>query len=431
MQRCPRTTRLLRVLFLLAAMGLGMPRIAPAARGKSDENPAERVASGIQDNVQEGMEWLQRRRTFTMNRVPYGLTGMPIIFYAPSSGFHYGGWVEIANYKVRPYKYRINVQWWLSTIGKRNHHLRFESPEVFGWPVNVRFMTQDLKDTGTNYFGVGNDTQINKDAQKIEPDYYRYLLEQQKTALDLEARIFGPATIFAGARFNRGVPTRINEAKNTYFVFSDPTLPGLEAGWTNFLVAGLIIDTRDDQELPTNGILSEISVQKGYEWLGTDYSYRRLTFIHSHYHALGLTRGGPRYVVVARALLEYLTGDIPFYELTEVGGSIRGFEVGGNAAMRGYESRRFADKQKLLLTVELRRSFRNRTVRGQYLQTQGILFGDVGRVAPTLRKLTPGGLHPSGGAGFRIIWNSQLSLRADFAISPEGHRYLLTFGNLF
>jgi hypothetical protein len=418
----PGTLRMLSLLLLLV-VGLSTP--CPAGRRPQEE---QRRAS---TDAEEGLDWLQRRRTFTMNQVPYGLTGLPIIFYTPSSGLHYGGWVEVADYSARPYRYRINVQWWLSTLGKRDHHIRFESPEVFGLPFSIRLMTQDLKDIGAAYYGVGNDTKMNQDSLAINRDYYRYQLEQQKTGLDIEARLGGSVALFAGARFKRGAPTRVNEARSDYLVFRDPRLPGLEAGWTNFLVAGILFDTRDDQELPTKGILAELSVQKAYKSLGTDYPYRRITFIYSHYIRLHPTRRSFRYVLLVRTLFENLEGEIPFYEETEVGGSIRGFEVGGNTTMRGYESRRFADKQKVLLTIEMRRVFRERSISGQYLQTQGIAFVDLGRVGSRLSDLTPAGVHPSIGVGSRLVWNSQLSLRLDFALSPEGHRFLLTFGNLF
>lgn len=404
-----------------------------AVTWSAESYAASRSTSRQPQSPEDEEEWVQRRRTFTMNRVPYGLTGLPIIFYTPASGFHYGGWVEVANYSVRPYKYRINAQWWLSTLGKRSHHIRFESPEVFGLPFNIRLMTQDLKDIEAAYYGIGNDTKINEDSLALNEDYYRYQLEQQKTGIDIEARLGRSVALFGGMRFNRGAPTRTNEAQkdHLYYVFRNLSLLGLEAGWMNFLVAGIVVDTRDDHELPTKGILAELSMQKAYESLGSDYSYRRITFIYSQYLRLRQTRRSFRYVLLVRTLFEHLEGDIPFYERTEVGGSIRGFEIGGNTTMRGYESRRFADKEKVLLTAELRRVFRERRILGQYIQIQGIVFTDFGRVGSTVGDLTLSGVHPSAGIGARAVWNSQLSLRFDVAISPEGHRFLLTFGNLF
>ena len=99
--------------------------------------------------------------------------------------------------------------------------------------------------------------------------------------------------------------------------------------------------------------------------------------------------------------------------MTEVGGSIRGVEVGGGSFMRGYRSRRFADSQKMLYSGELRRTLRSMRWRGHYFETLGMLYVDAGRV------------------GYRATWNSQLSIRTDIAVSPEGRVVLLSFGNLF
>jgi outer membrane protein assembly factor BamA len=189
----------------------------------------------------------------------------------------------------------------------------------------------------------------------------------------------------------------------------------------------VIWDRRDDPDLTTSGTLSEISYQKSYDWLGSDYLFNRYTFLHAHYYPVQRNK----YILVNLVVLERLKGDAPFYELTEIGGSIRGFSVGGSATLRGFESRRFADRQKFLWTIELRRLFDDRRWLGQYLQSQAVTFIDLGRVAPNLKDLTPNGLHYDAGAGFRATWTAQLTVRIDYAVSPEDRRLLLSFGNLF
>ena len=403
---------------------------SPAEAAQSDET-GEGAVEAIERNVLQGVDWVQRRRTFTMNGIPYGVTGMPIVFYSLNSGFHYGGWLEVADYSSRPYRYRVNFQWWLSTGGKRDHHIRVEIPGLLSERFAFRFLTQDRKDIGANFFGTGNDTRIEQGEIDQEPDYYVYHLEQQRTSLDFETNITGPLVFFAGARFNRGLPSRVQESKgDAYFVFNNGFV-GLDAGWSNFLAAGFIFDTRDDQELTTSGFLSEFSAQKSFSWLGTDYEFTRLTLIHTHYLPMRLPIDRGRYVWVNRVLCEELSGSVPFYELTEIGGSIRSFKIGGVASFRGYESRRFADKRKLIITSEMRRFFRPFRVRGQYIQTQAILFCDFGRVATDFCDLFSSTYHYGAGAGVQATWNSQLTLRFDAAFSPEGHRMYLEFGDMF
>ena len=394
----------------------------------------EQAARDARDRVKEGYEHLSRRRTFDIEGVPYGATGLPVAFFTPSSGLHYGGWLEVANYGREPYRYRANVQWYLTTKGRRNHYMRLEFPTVFSTPLNARILTRDVN-TGANFYGIGNETRISDEEIFKESDYYSYLLEQQRSAFDLEYARLDPLVIFGGVRLNRGVPSRIDEEKvDAYYVFdlSDREVLGRGGGWASFFLAGLMYDSRDNQEVPTEGTLSEASIQHGGSWLGADYEYRRLTLIHTRYWRARWRLDPNRYVLVSRVVLESIGGDAPFYELSEVGGSIRGIEVGGRSFMRGYRSRRFVDQQKMLLSGEVRRPLRNAQWRGQYYETLGMLFVDAGRVAPGVGSVfNPRGLHVSAGVGGRITWNSQLSIRSDLAISSEGRVFLLSFGNLF
>ena len=406
-----------------------------ASNAVAEERSLEQAARDTRLRAEEKYERLSRRRTFDIDGVPYGATGLPIIFFTPASGLHYGGWLEVANYGREPYAYRANVQWYLTTKGKRNHHMRLEFPTPLGFPVNARILTRDLKNTGANFFGIGNDTEIDAARTDREPSYNRYLLEQQQSAFDLEFEELKPMVIFSGVRFNRSVPSRIDEEKaDAYYVFNlrEGEVRGRGGGWANFFLVGLMYDSRDDQELPTSGLLSEASLQIGAGLLGADYAYRRTTLINTHYWRPRWPFDSSPYVLVTRVVFESLGDEAPFYELTEVGGSIRGVEVGGGSFMRGYKSRRFADRQKMLYSGELRRPFESVRWRGHYFDALGMLFVDTGRVASSVSSvLDPKGLHTSGGIGFRATWNSQLSIRSDFAVSPEGRVFLLSFGNLF
>ena len=181
---------------LTVCLLLSMPPSAAAAADATEE--LEQAARDARDRAKKGYERLSRRRTFDIDGVPYGATGLPIAFFTPSSGLHYGGWLEVANYGREPYVYRANVQWYLTTKGKRNHHMRLDFPTPFGFPVNARILTRDLKNTGASFFGIGNEADISDERTDREPDYYRYLLEQQLSAFDLEFAELEPLVIFGG-----------------------------------------------------------------------------------------------------------------------------------------------------------------------------------------------------------------------------------------
>jgi len=414
---------MIAVAMILGLLATPAPGAAPAKNGGKGDSTLNRSADQVGAEVDRSLEWLQRRRTFTMNGVPYGLTGLPILFYTPSSGLRYGAWVQITDYRMRPYLYRVKVQWLLTTNGKRNHYV---SVDLLPVPTEVRFITQDLDDIDAHFFGIGNNTKVNKDSVAAEPDYYRYVLEQQKTAFDLEQSLAGPLAAFVGVRFARTKPSRVNPTKDTYFVFRQPDLPGVTTGWTNTVALGIILDTRDDRDVPTRGALSDFSVRKAFRWLGSNNQELRLTLIHTRY--IPLRR---RYTIVARAIIESMTGNTPFYEMSEIGGSLRTFDVMGAANLRGYVSRRFAAQDKLLLTAEVRRSFAVRRWHRQYIMPQAIAFADLGRFASSFAQMGIDQIHSSAGLGLRFTWNEQLSLRSDIAVSPEGHRFLFRVGSQF
>jgi hypothetical protein len=64
-------------------------------------------------------------------------------------------------------------------------------------------------------------------------------------------------------------------------------------------------DSRDDQEMPTTGLLSEASIQLGGSVLGADYGYQRITLINTHYWRPSWPLAKP-YVLVTRAVFENL-----------------------------------------------------------------------------------------------------------------------------
>lgn len=413
-----------------------------AAPDEDEGGIVEEVTAGVEelgDDVRDQYEWLRRRRTFTIEEVPYGATGLPLVFYTPSSGLTYGGWVQLANYKRPPYKYRVMVQWWLTTEGKRNHFIRGEIPTFWGTPFSLRVLMRDVNRVSANFFGLGNDSVRDTDITDENEYYYQYRLEEQRTAFDVEGEFpGGQIGAFYGLRFNRGLPTRRRADEDSYvFDHADEVDRPIDpydrddGRWRNFVAVGVLGDTRDDKEFTTEGTLADASVQWAPSILGSDYDYTRLTVIGRKYWRLVPRHDPHTYVIFARVIAETIWGDAPFYALTEVGGAIRGKSGGGTGSLRGYSSRRFADRTKVLANAEVRRFLKRRRIRRQNLETQVILFGDYGRVAPSLSKWRPDDAHTSGGAGVLVNWNAQLTLRLDWAVSPEGDAVLFTFGQIF
>jgi hypothetical protein len=145
-----------------------------------------------------------------------------------------------------------------------------------------------------------------------------------------------------------------------------------------------------------------------------DYSFRRLDAdIRQH---IPLMRANQ--VIALRALVSttYTSGSgvVPFYLMPDLGGA---------GDLRGYQSFRFRDRHKLLMTGEYRWKA------GQFVDMA--LFVDAGKVTADRSDLNFKDLEPAYGVGVRFHAPSATVLRIDVAKTREGVGVVFTAGNVF
>jgi len=92
--------------------------------------------------------------------------------------------------------------------------------------------------------------------------------------------------------------------------------------------------------------------------------------------------------------------------------------LGDGEHLRGFANQRFVDGQRLLAQGEYRYRLTDQ------LHVAG--FADVGRVAPSVGDLGPGGMHLSGGGGLRMQTAEGFSIRADLARSREQWAFIVS-----
>ena len=97
--------------------------------------------------------------------------------------------------------------------------------------------------------------------------------------------------------------------------------------------------------------------------------------------------------------------------------------LGGGATLRGFGTRRFVDRDSLLLTGE----YRWRPSR--YVDMA--LFLDAGQVATVREQMAWSRLHTSWGVGTRFHGPGFMALRLEYARSAEGARVVFTTGGPF
>jgi Omp85 superfamily domain len=144
------------------------------------------------------------------------------------------------------------------------------------------------------------------------------------------------------------------------------------------------------------------------------YSFRRLDADIRQF--IPLMRAN--WVIALRGLVSttYTSGNdvVPFYLMPDLGG-------GGD--LRGYQSFRFRDRHKLLLSGEYRWKA------GQFVDMA--LFVDAGKVTADRSDLNFKDLQPAYGVGVRFHAPSATMLRIDVAKTREGVGVVFTAGNIF
>jgi hypothetical protein len=106
--------------------------------------------------------------------------------------------------------------------------------------------------------------------------------------------------------------------------------------------------------------------------------------------------------------------------------------LGGDTGLRGFADGRFGGDWALLANLELRQRLVTVRLDEQTSMSFGlVLFGDAGQVADRLEETRWNRFHLDSGLGARITIPGGGTLRADFALSPEGLGIQMGLGELF
>jgi outer membrane protein assembly factor BamA len=215
-----------------------------------------------------------------------------------------------------------------------------------------------------------------------------------------------------------------------------PDLPGVNGGEANRLALSLVWNGRDDIVRPTRGWRAILKVIHTNRALASDFQFTR--YIADLGYLRALSHG--RYVAGLRVDGEWIEappGDVPFWELAE---------LGGEDTMRGFFPYRFLGKGRALMNGELRFLLTQFDFyKLWHVKLDGVVFGDGGRVfidnsdLQDEFKLNSGLLSRivsdfqySYGGGVRIALGEALVARIDAGFSNEeiGLVYL-SFGQTF
>ncbi len=106
--------------------------------------------------------------------------------------------------------------------------------------------------------------------------------------------------------------------------------------------------------------------------------------------------------------------------------------LGGSEGLRGYSDGRFRGDWSVLANLEFRQRIFSLRLDEEVSMDFGIVaFGDAGQTADDLSELRWDGFHLDAGLGARVGIPGGATLRADFALSPEGLGIQIGLGQLF
>lgn len=350
------------------------------------------------------------------------VTGIPALNYNPDDKFGYGAVLQLFNYGATgtlPYVLTIQPTVYLSTGGRRDYTLFFDAPDVrgSGWRIDAYLGHESQK--AASYFGVGNATVYDESLEQ-EPNekYYKFGRERVQITTNVQRRIGASKwRVLIGAGASRG---RIDEtadgAPNT--VLSDELAgsPPPE-GWSNYLRAGIVWDSRDREVHTTRGLWADALVQRIDEKLGSDWSYTRATLTVRKYWPLSSSL-----TLAERAIVQNVSGDPPFYDLATVQTSFKPQEgLGGSHTLRGFTRGRFLGKGLAVLNSELRWRVKRLTVLGAPSTVTLTTFVDAGRVWDRTLDLSDAAsdLHLGYGGGVRLGRGPNFVVAVDVGHSKE------------
>lgn len=381
----------------------------------------------------DAVRWMAKRRQVTVNGTPYGVTGLPIVYYSPSTGWNWGTRLQIADYSRRPYRYKLTLHSEASTADKRNFHVRLKVPHLSGTGFGLNVIASSRRDIRARYYGLSNDSDYNRDLTDpghpdyIDEDYYLYVLEVPRMFLSLLRHVYGPMTM----SFDLGVErTEVEQAGPRSYFREVGTPDGVVDGVTGFVGMTLAWDTRDDPTIPRRGTFHEWSYETSRNSLlglfFEEIDFQRYTFTDARYWPRGDGLN-----LAHRTVVEALRGAVPLYAYGEIGGSRRMKGVGGSDSLRGFDRQRFTDNVRLFTNTEARWSLGESRLKKQYIEWLGVVFVDTGQVQPGFSDVGPLDFHVTAGFGLRAYWNEDFVVRTDVGLSSEQVDVNMTLRNLF
>lgn len=430
----PRALHILIFLlgFVLAAQAATPAKRLPALKPEdAPEDPVEKDDKGglgndikrMGESVASRVDRVIKKKSFDLWGDPWTMQGLPLIFPGSQTGFNLGLKVAIQDViRQDPHKFELETQILASDRGRYKHFLKLDAPHAFDGRVRITGKIQYDRDISLPYFGIGNESPIDP-AEYAKDDLGKYQNVRAGPSVRLDV------LRYVGKNVRLGPVVQLKWQSITApagSLLADERPAGVNGGRTHTVGFAIIHDTLDFEPYPSRGSVHELYLQLASGFTGSDYNFFRGTYTYRRYYLLHR-----KLIFAHRFLFESLTGNVPFYELDSVGGSSPTLTFGGGRFLRGFEPNRFIDKQRMAFGFELRWDPVFFPFAKQDITIGFVPFFDLARVWAQMLPFKPGQWHADAGWGARIIWNSRLIIRGDFAVTEEGTYFYVDLGHNF
>jgi Omp85 superfamily domain len=298
------------------------------------------------------------------------------------------------------------------------HLLRLDLPNLFSGRLRLDNQMNVVRAIDARYYGVGNASAPGGLPPGPLPARQDEYVSQEVRARTVVRIKTGTPLDAAFAASLRG------EAPDTYAgskLAADATsagIAGTQAALLSSVAAGVIVDTRDNEFVPSKGSYYQLG---GGGTIGSAerVAYGELALVMATYFPLA--RG---VTLATRLMTSFQLGRVPFYDLQQGGVFYQQYMLGGDDGLRGVRQGRYAGHVKLLANYELRTALIPRfRVFHWRLQVGTTTFFDAGRVfsdydTPSLDGRGLGVKYSTGG-GFFFQWDQSSVFRVEAAYSPD------------
>jgi len=340
----------------------------------------------------------------------------PLMYSIQDSGFFGGFRAKLTNISARePYLYSLETGVVRSDTQQWNSFLSLDVPAVKYIPFRPRVKMKSfyLRTTESRWYGTGKDYDV---IITDEAKNYRY----SATELGINSSIIFP--LFQVSKQKVNLFGTFSSIKHNTRAFSDVSQSklfldqprGFNGGISSRLGFGILLDSRDREELSRVGWALEIAAEYSSPPVG-QYDFRRFTVIDRRYVSKG------RWTLANRLTLDGITGQAPFWELSSIGGIDPILDLSQSQILRGFPNGRFHETFKIINSAELRLEFAPVRIFGLHTQFFPTLLGvDLGRISDQ----SAAGVS----SGLKILFNRNLLVQIYVASSRDDKNINFSFG---